>query len=75
MEAHGCRDFPPDSIRGRLILRALQAAVADTPLPRKLPGELLAPWTYLESESRALHAKDRSSIYGGFHLYTRRPLC
>ena len=35
---------------------------------------LLAPWIYLEEESRAFHAKDRSSIYGGFHVYVRRPL-
>ena len=42
MEAHGCRDFPPDSVRGRFVLRALQAAVADTLLPR-FAAELLAP--------------------------------
>src|SRR4051812_36722820 len=41
MEAHGCRDFPPDSIRGRFIGRALQAAVTDTLLPR-FAAELLA---------------------------------
>lgn len=46
----------------------------DSPLPRKLPPELLAPWQYLEEESRAWHARDRSSIYGGFHVYTRRAL-
>jgi S-adenosylmethionine-diacylglycerol 3-amino-3-carboxypropyl transferase len=45
-----------------------------SPLPRKLTPELLAPWQYLEEESRAWHARDRSSIYGGFHVYTRRPL-
>jgi len=53
----------------RVIFRT---AGAGSPLPRKLPPELLAPWSYLESESRALHARDRSSIYGGFHLYVRR---
>ena len=46
----------------------------DTPLPRKVPADVLAPWQYLEEESRAWHARDRSSIYGGFHVYTRRPL-
>ena len=46
----------------------------DSPLPRKLEPQLLAPWNYLEEESRAWHARDRSSIYGGFHVYTRRPL-
>jgi len=53
----------------RVIFRT---AGPDSPLPRKLPAEVLAPWTYLEAESRAWHAKDRSSIYGGFHVYARR---
>ena len=30
---------------------------------------LLARWDYREQASRALHARDRSSIYGGFHLH------
>ena len=55
----------------RVIFRT---AGPDSPLPRKLPPEVLAPWTYLEAESKAWHAKDRSSIYGGFHVYTRRKL-
>jgi len=46
-----------------------------SPLPEKLPGALMAPWVYHAEESRRLHALDRSSIYGGFHLYERRPLC
>jgi S-adenosylmethionine-diacylglycerol 3-amino-3-carboxypropyl transferase len=45
----------------------------DSPLPKKLPPALLEPWLYLEKESRAFHARDRSSIYGGFHVYARRP--
>jgi S-adenosylmethionine-diacylglycerol 3-amino-3-carboxypropyl transferase len=53
----------------RVIFRT---AGPDSPLPRKLPADVLAPWTYLEAESKAWHAKDRSSIYGGFHVYTRR---
>jgi len=35
---------------------------------------LLAPWIYQEAESKAGHGQDRSSIYGGFHVYVRRPL-
>ncbi|WP_028064665.1 vWA domain-containing protein [Solirubrobacter soli] len=42
MEAHGSRDFPRESIRGRFVRHALQAAVADTLLPR-FAAELLAP--------------------------------
>lgn len=59
------------SADARVIFRT---AGADTPLPRKLPASLLAPWVYREDESRTLHAQDRSSIYGGFHLYARHPL-
>jgi len=55
----------------RVIFRT---AGPDSPLPRKVPAEVLAPWTYMEAESKAWHAKDRSSIYGGFHVYQRRPL-
>jgi S-adenosylmethionine-diacylglycerol 3-amino-3-carboxypropyl transferase len=64
-------DRVADSRDARVIFRT---AGADSPLPRKLPQALLAPWTYCEAESAALHAQDRSSIYGGFHLYTRRAL-
>jgi hypothetical protein len=34
MEAHGVRDFPGNSVRGRFVRRALQAAVIDVMLPR-----------------------------------------
>ena len=53
----------------RVIFRT---AGADSPLPRKLPPSLLGAWTYLEEDSRAFHTHDRSSIYGGFHVYARR---
>jgi hypothetical protein len=33
MEAHGVRELPPDSLRGRFVRRALQAAVVDVILP------------------------------------------
>jgi len=68
-----CReiDRTADTRDARVIFRT---AAADSPLPRKLPADLLAPWMYLEAESRAGHGQDRSSIYGGFHVYVRRPL-
>ncbi len=53
----------------RVIFRT---AGEDSPLAKKLPPALLAHWIYLEEESKAFHARDRSSIYGGFHVYTRR---
>jgi S-adenosylmethionine-diacylglycerol 3-amino-3-carboxypropyl transferase len=39
-------------------------------LPGRIPNEMLDAWTYHEAKSRALNGRDRSSIYGGFHLYT-----
>lgn len=39
-------------------------------LPGKVGENILARWTYHESRSRELHALDRSSIYGMFHLYS-----
>ncbi|THD45506.1 MAG: DUF3419 family protein [Bradyrhizobium sp.] len=38
-------------------------------LPGRLPDDLLALWNYEESQSRDLGRRDRSSIYGAFHLY------
>jgi len=64
-------DRTADTRDARVIFRT---AGPDSPLPRKLPPDVLAPWQYLESESRAWHTRDRSSIYGGFHVYVRRPL-
>jgi S-adenosylmethionine-diacylglycerol 3-amino-3-carboxypropyl transferase len=37
----------------------------------RLPHELLRQWNYQERHSQDLHRRDRSAIYGGFHLYTR----
>lgn len=39
-------------------------------LPGRIPGALMERWTYREALSRDLGARDRSSIYGAFHLYT-----
>ncbi len=64
-------DRTADSRDARVIFRTAGAGSA---LPRKLSPALLAPWVYREEESARLHARDRSSIYGGFHLYSRRPL-
>ena len=62
-------DRTADDKDARVIFRT---AGVESPLPKKLPSSLLEPWQYLESESRAWHARDRSSIYGGFHVYVRR---
>ncbi len=41
-------------------------------LPGRLAPELLGQWDYAEAESRAGTLRDRSAIYGGFHLYRLR---
>jgi S-adenosylmethionine-diacylglycerol 3-amino-3-carboxypropyl transferase len=50
----------------RVIFRT---AAEPTILPGRIDGALLGHWAYQEEESLSLHARDRSSIYGGFHLY------
>ena len=40
-------------------------------LPGRIPASILTGWTYEEARSRALGMRDRSSIYGGFHLYVK----
>lgn len=43
-------------------------------LPGRVDEAVLGRWDYREEESQALHAQDRSSIYGGFHLYVLKGL-
>jgi len=38
-------------------------------LPGRVTPEILDRWDYREAESLAFTARDRSAIYGGFHLY------
>lgn len=51
----------------RVIFRT---AGEDSPLPKKLKADILKKWHYDPSLSEKAVAKDRSSIYGGFHVYT-----
>jgi Single-strand binding protein family len=60
MEAHGVRDFPPDSLRGRFVRRALQVAVIDVILPA-FAEQVLAPGAEGARPSRDLAA--RSTVY------------
>ncbi len=39
-------------------------------LPGRIPAAILGRWAYDAARCRELHARDRSSIYGAFHLYT-----
>ena len=51
----------------RVIFRT---AGEDTILPGRVPQEILGRFRYDADEGRAFAARDRSSVYGGFHLYT-----
>jgi S-adenosylmethionine-diacylglycerol 3-amino-3-carboxypropyl transferase len=42
-----------------------------TILPGRVPGALLSQWTYDTKRSAEIFARDRSAIYGGFHLYIK----
>ncbi len=46
-----------------------RTAAEPTLLPGRVADETLNQWTYEEEESLRLGSQDRSSIYGGFHLY------
>lgn len=50
----------------RVIFRT---AAKPTLLPGRVDDAILARWTYREAESADFSRQDRSSIYGGFHLY------
>jgi hypothetical protein len=60
MEAHGVREFPPDSLRGRFVRRALQAAVADVILPA-FTGQVRELATACQPLTRDLAA--RATVY------------
>lgn len=42
-----------------------------TILPGRVPEALLAQWTYDAKRSAEIFSRDRSAIYGGFHLYIK----
>jgi S-adenosylmethionine-diacylglycerol 3-amino-3-carboxypropyl transferase len=54
----------------RVIFRT---AGAPSVLPVKLDTAVLQLWDYQEQQSLDLFKRDRSAIYGGFHLYTKAP--
>ena len=60
------RTAQPDA---RVIFRT---AAEPSLLPGRLAPDLLAHWRYEEEASLAFTGRDRSAIYGGFHLYVRK---
>ena len=55
-------------IGARVIFRT---AAAPSLLPGRVASPLLDQWRYQADQSLGLTARDRSAIYGGFHLYVR----
>lgn len=53
---------------GRVIFRT---AGRDSILPGRVRQSLLDQWHYREEQSAELTRKDRSAIYGGFHVYEK----
>jgi S-adenosylmethionine-diacylglycerol 3-amino-3-carboxypropyl transferase len=49
-----------------------RTAAVDTSLADRIPVELSDRWRYEAARSAELHKRDRSAIYGGFHLYVLR---
>lgn len=46
-----------------------RTAAAPSLLPGRVPDAVLSRWTYRQTESQDFTRRDRSSIYGGVHLY------
>jgi S-adenosylmethionine-diacylglycerol 3-amino-3-carboxypropyl transferase len=49
-----------------------RTAAAPSPLPGRVPDGILDKWDYRIDDSRKMGARDRSAIYGGFHLHVKR---
>lgn len=50
----------------RVVFRTI---AAEPPIELDLPLALRAPWRYLREEGEALLGRDRTGVYGGFHVY------
>ena len=77
MEAHGVREFPADSLRGRFVRRALQAAVIDVILPafaEQLLAGVLAGGVSRDLASRAHVYLDARTHYGIIDAQALAPL-
>ena len=72
MEAHGVREFPPDSLRGRFVRRALQAAVADVILPA-FTEQVLELAAACQPLTRDLAARATVYLRGPHPVRDRRP--
>lgn len=56
------------SPKARLICRS---SAEECPVDSMVPSRILSKWSKDDTEGRAFLKRDRSSIYGGFHLYKK----
>jgi S-adenosylmethionine-diacylglycerol 3-amino-3-carboxypropyl transferase len=61
------REIGRTAARGARVI--FRTAGAQSLLPGRVDDAMLKRWEYRQQRSRELHARDRSSIYGGFHVY------
>jgi S-adenosylmethionine-diacylglycerol 3-amino-3-carboxypropyl transferase len=64
------REITRTAKRGARVI--FRTAAAPTLLPGRVDDEVLEQWSYEADQSRELTRRDRSAIYGGFHLYVLR---
>ncbi len=64
------RELTRVAVPGARVL--FRTAAAPSLLPGRVPDHILSHWDYREAESRRATQDDRSSIYGGVHLYVRK---
>jgi S-adenosylmethionine-diacylglycerol 3-amino-3-carboxypropyl transferase len=50
-----------------------RTAAEETLLPGRVVDDLLDQWEYRTEQSLDFGRRDRSAIYGGFHLYVKQP--
>ena len=61
------REITRTARRGARVI--FRTAAEPSPLPARVDDILLGQWRYEAVQSRDLARRDRSAIYGGFHLY------
>jgi len=61
------REITRTARRGARVI--FRTAAEPSLLPARVDDALLGQWRYEAEQSRDLARRDRSAIYGGFHLY------
>jgi S-adenosylmethionine-diacylglycerol 3-amino-3-carboxypropyl transferase len=67
------REITRTARRGARVI--FRTAAEESVLPGRIPQAILDCWRYDAERSAELHSRDRSAIYGGFHLYVLMEAC